>query len=175
MCCFFCFVLSHLWTMPSQVLKTSAGYNHAISDFLMTLNGMCLSAPTWLLQCLRYQHGSCFIHPCCCSVLLSCCATRLYRSGLCATQYMTQRDTLLLLYPSETNGSNKSLHQDAVSLGSDMFTTLIPVQRRWSFVMIHIHDGHFFFCLPGANFYPTAPPAESRGIIFWKFLCACAY
>lgn len=76
---------------------------------------------------------------------------------------------------AKSNRSNKSLHRDAVSLGSDMFTTLIPVQRRWSFVMIHIHDGHFFFCLSGANFNPTAPPSESGGIIFWKFLCACAY
>lgn len=42
--------------------------------------------------------------------------------------------------------NKKSLHQDAVSFGSDMFTTLIPVQRSWSFVMIY---GHFFFCLSG--------------------------
>lgn len=94
--------------MPSQGLKASAGYNHAISDFLMTLNGMCLSAPTWLLQCLRYQHGSCFVHPCCSPVLLSCCATRLHGPNPCATQCMTRRDTFLLLYSSKKTKQKKA-------------------------------------------------------------------
>ena len=69
-----CRCLSHLWTSPSQGLKASAGFNRAISDFLMTLHGTCLSGPTWLLQCLRYQHGSCFVSPVLqfCSLVMPC-------------------------------------------------------------------------------------------------------
>lgn len=123
--------------MPSQGLKASAGYNHAISDFLMTPHRTCLSAPTWLLQCLRYQHGSCFLHPCCSSVLLSRRATRPHRPV--PHSVWLWRETFL--YSHKTH--EISLYQDAGGFGSDVFSTLFPCRGRWSFVMTH---GHLIGC-----------------------------
>lgn len=129
-----CRCSSPRWTTPSQGLKASAGYNHAISNFLMTLHGTCLSAPTWLLQCLRYQHGSCFVHPCCSSVLLSRRATRPHRPVPHSVR-LWGGETFLLLYSHKTY--KISLYQDAGGFGSDVFATLFPCRGRWSFVMIH--------------------------------------
>lgn len=98
--------------------KPPLDYNHAISDLLMTLHGTCLSAPTWLLQCLRYQHGSFFLHLRCSSVLLSCCASRLRGPDPCATQRSTLEGRNLFCCCIQTQII--SLYQDAVSFGSDM-------------------------------------------------------
>lgn len=64
-------VLSRLWTVPSQGLDPTMNSQNSLT----TPNGTSASPPTWLLQCLRYQHGSCFVHPCCSSAVSSRCAT----------------------------------------------------------------------------------------------------
>lgn len=85
-CCHCVILFISYWTVPSQGLKASAGYNHVMSDVLMTLHGTCLSSPTWLLQCLRLHHDSCFLQPCSC---YSVQTNGLHRPCPCATSPMT--------------------------------------------------------------------------------------
>lgn len=117
-------------------LIASAGYNRAISHFLMTLRGTCLCGPTYTaLQCLRYQHGSCFVRSCCGSVLSSCCATRPTQArSMCHTAFDSGRGYLIYLFficcCIQTKQTKKSLfYQDAGSFGFGVFTTLFQCKR----------------------------------------------
>lgn len=88
-----------------------------------------------------------------------------------------RRDTLLLLCSNYTQ--NISLYQDAGSFGFDLLYHLVPVQRRWSFVMIHGHltgcrrlsssacEGHFSTPSPFKLWMDDTLVYDSL------FLCAC--
>lgn len=115
--------------------------------------GMCLSAPTWLLQCLTYQHGSCFVTyaPRSSLFFVTLCIKDSDGPLLVPLRAPPQVEKLLIHFLNRKK--LMSLDQHAGN-----FCPFVPVQRMLSFVMIHgVLIGHqLSFCLWGF-FFTTWP------------------